>query len=158
MGIENKIFAYLNELITDESLFVVDIRVSGTTQKKVSIILDGDQGISVDTCGDISRKIGNLIEEDELIDTKYTLEVSSPGLEQPLKLKRQYIKNIGRDVKIWLSKGNIIKGKLLEVHEEHILLEEEITEKVGKKKKKTTNEKTISFDQIDKTNIQVSFK
>jgi ribosome maturation factor RimP len=86
-------------------------------------------------------------------DGNFSLEVSSPGLDEPLKKRRQYKKNIGRFVDITLLDGTKKEGKLLEVTEDSVLIEWE----EGKGKKKTTKQESILFDQIKTTKIQIKF-
>ncbi|MFT6827876.1 MAG: ribosome maturation factor RimP, partial [Roseivirga sp.] len=111
-------------------------------------------GVNIDECAALSRAIGMKMELEEVFDDPFVLEVSSPGLDHPLKFKRQYQKNIGRELKFTLLDGTIEKGKLIEVGEESIKFEKEIKEK----KKTTTELVEMAFDSIDKANVLVSFK
>ena len=86
-------------------------------------------------------------------DGNFSLEVSSPGLDEPLKLKRQYKKNVGRFVEVTLLDGTKKEGKLLEASEDGILIEWE----EGKGKKKETKQETILFEQVKTTKIQIKF-
>ena len=98
----------------DESLFLVDAEIKGNEGNlTVVVLIDGDQGVDIDRCAEISRELGNILEEEEMIESKYRLEVSSPGIEQPIKLIRQYHKNIGRDFKVDTFDGEQFKGKLI---------------------------------------------
>jgi ribosome maturation factor RimP len=81
------------------------------------------------------------------------LEVSSPGLDEPLKLNRQYKKNVGRFVEVLLQDGSKREGKLTEATEDGIAVEWE----EGKGKKKETKQESILFDQIKTTKIQIKF-
>ena len=116
--------------------------------------MDGDNGVTIDDCVKLSRAVGNYLEEEEVMDTKYTLEVSSPGIDIPLSSLRQYRKNIGRRLKISLAEGKDVKGILKEVDENELLLDKEV-----KKGKKITYEPVkLAFSEINKTIVQVSFK
>jgi len=84
---------------------------------------------------------------------EYSLEVSSPGVDEPLKLHRQYTKNIGRDVEVVFVDGTKKEGKLLEVAEADILLEHTS----GKGKKAVTQQVLIPFQQIKSTTVQIKF-
>ena len=108
--------------------------------------MDGDKGINIDDCSMVSRAVVHQMEEEDLLDGRYNLEVSSPGLDHPITLKRQYAKNVGRNLDILTLENERIKGKLLEVSDDNITLE------VDKK----TQE--IAFNEINKTKIEVSFK
>lgn len=143
------------ESLKDESYFIVDVLVKGLTSKaKILVLLDSDNGVNIDECADLSRAIGMKMELEEVFDDPFVLEVSSPGLDHPLKFKRQYQKNVGRELKLVLLDGTIEKGKLIEVGETSIKFEKEIKEK----KKTATELVEIAFDSIDKANVLVSFK
>lgn len=144
--------------LKDESYFIVDVVIKGVTGKtKVLILLDADGGVNIDECADLSRAVSAELEaEDVMGDAPFVLEVSSPGLDHPLKFNRQYQKNVGRELKIALTDGTIIKGKLVEVGENAIKLEREIKEK--EKKKTVLQVEEIGFDSIEKANVLVSFK
>jgi ribosome maturation factor RimP len=143
------------ESLKDESYFIVDVLVKGLTSKaKILVLLDSDNGVNIDECADLSRAIGMKMELEEVFDDPFVLEVSSPGLDHPLKFKRQYQKNVGRELKLTMLDGTIEKGKLIEVGETSIKFEKEIKEK----KKVTAEMVEIGFDSIDKANVLVSFK
>ena len=135
--------------------FVVEILVSGKKIPiRVLIIIDGDQGITIDDCAELSRALSKEFEERNFFgDDNYLLEVSTPGLDHPLKLKRQYYKNTGRKLKV-VGKETTSEGKLKEVTDDKIVLVQEI----GTGKKKETRELEIPFSEIDKTFVLVSFK
>jgi len=142
----------VEDLISDDaSLYMVDVILKGNKGgQKLIVLIDGDNGLDIDKCAEVSRKLGLQIEEENLIDTSYTLEVSSPGLDMPLKLERQYQKNIGRNLKIENKEGQQEKGKLIEVKKEGISIE------IQKGKKKEVKE--IDFKEINRTFVEVSFK
>ena len=128
------------------SHFLVEIRIKPTNNVKVFI--DGDQGIALSDLIDYNRKLYKLIEENGLYpDGDFSLEVSSPGLDEPLKLFRQYKKNEGRYVDITLNDGSKKDGKLLDATEDGIVIETES----GKGKKKEVKQESILFDQIKNT-------
>ncbi len=140
--------------LADPSLFIVDVVVSARKgPKKLLVIVDGDNGVNIDDCALISRELSNDLDEQNVFDDPYTLEVSTPGLDQPLKLKRQYVKNIGRRLKVKLA-DKIEEGKLESVNDETITL---ISES-GSGKKKETSTLNIHFSQIEKAFVLVSFK
>jgi ribosome maturation factor RimP len=94
------------------------------------------------------------LETNELLEEAYTLEVSSPGLDYPLTEKRQYLKNLERSLKVYLLTGTEVLGKLKEVNELGIKLG--VTKK-EKGKKSVEEEQLISFNEIKKSIVQVSF-
>jgi len=135
--------------------FVVEVLVSGKKlPRKVLIIIDGDQGVTIDDCAALSRVLGEIFEERSFFgEDNYLLEVSTPGLDHPLKLKRQYFKNAGRNLKV-VAKEATMEGRLKEVTDDKIVLIQEI----GTGKKKETKEIEIPFSEIEKTFVMVSFK
>jgi ribosome maturation factor RimP len=132
--------------------FLVEVRIKPTNNIKVFI--DGDEGLPLSALVQYNRKLYKDLEESGLYpDGNYSLEVSSPGLDEPLKLHRQYKKNIGRYVEITLQDGARKEGKLLEATEERIGIETE----TGKGKKKEVNQETVLFTDIKQTKIQIKF-
>jgi len=140
--------------LADPSQFLVDVIVKGHKgPKKVLIIIDSDKGVTIDDCAILSREISKAFDDLQLFEDSYMLEVSTPGLDQPLRLARQYYKNIGRRIKV-VTQQQAVEGKLVEVGEEEIKLEQEI----GAGKHKETRIIELSFSEIDKTFVLVSFK
>jgi ribosome maturation factor RimP len=143
----------LQPLLAEEpGYFLVDIRIKPTNNIKVFI--DGDQGISIEKCVRYNRALYRKLEEIALFpDGDFSLEVSSPGLDEPLKLLRQYKKNVGRQVELVLQDGSKTEGRLLEVTEDGVIVEET----KGKNKKKEVINHTFLFDNIKTTKIQIVF-
>src|SRR5262245_3067329 len=113
--IKDKIEAVVNDLIGDEpDLFLVEVKIKPTNNVKVFI--DGDNGVSIDKLVQYNRRLYRLLDESGWFPNgDFSLEVSSPGLDEPLKLHRQYRKNIGRFVDITDIEGSRKEGKLLAV-------------------------------------------
>lgn len=126
--------------------YLVDIVVKKNS--KVEVYIDSDSSLSIRNCQRISRHLEHLIEENGWLGEKYTLDVSSPGVDRPLKMKRQYKKNIGRMIRIVNDEEETIEGRLKEVKED------QITISVGKKEE----EVILEYDKIKKAKILVSFK
>ncbi len=155
MSLEQTITKLADSLVADESHFIVDVSVKRTGQgHKVKVLLDGDNGVTIDECATLSRDLGNRIEEDDLISSAYTLEVSSPGVDYPLGSERQYRKNIGRTLKIRRTDGKELKGILDQVDAEKITVA--VTKGKGKKKEETIE--IIPLGEIEKAIVQISFK
>jgi ribosome maturation factor RimP len=134
------------------SHFLVEVRIKPTNNVKVFI--DADEGIMLSTLIEYNRKLYKEIEESGLLPAdNFSLEVSSPGLDEPLKKYRQYKKNVGRSVHITKNDGTITEGKLLEVAEDGVVVETES----GKGKKKEIKQETVLFTDIKTTKIQVKF-
>jgi ribosome maturation factor RimP len=148
-AIEGKI----NHLLAGHpSHFLVEVRIKPTNNIKVFI--DADEGVVLSDLITYNRKLYKELEESGMYpDGNFSLEVSSPGLDEPLKLFRQYKKNVGRNVDVMLVDGNKIEGKLIEATEDGIIIETES----GKGKKKVIKQESILFDQVKQTKIQIKF-
>ena len=120
----------------------------------IKVFLDGDSGISIEKCISYNRQLYKLIENSGLFpEDDFSLEVSSPGLDEPLKLMRQYHKNTGRKVEVLLKDGVKAEGVLKQVTESGIIIEET----KGKNKKKEIIEHNFPFESIKSTKIQIVF-
>jgi ribosome maturation factor RimP len=154
MNIEKKVRALVEEKIADKpDLFLVEVKMH--SNGSLIILVDGDNGIGIDDCVAISRHVGFHLEEENIIETAYNLEVSSPGLDAPLKLMRQYLKNIGRTLSIKMANGVKREGKLSGITEDAIIIEEKIKEK-GKRAESI--EAVVPINQIAETKVLISFK
>ena len=114
-------------LISNESgYFLVETKIG--PGNSIKVFIDGDNGINIDKLVQYNRKLYKEIEEEGMFPNgDFSLEVSSPGLDEPLKLHRQYIKNIGRYVEVLLKDGQKFEGKLQQALENEIVIEEEKT-------------------------------
>jgi len=144
---------YLNELLEgNPGDFLVSIKVKPTNNIKVFI--DADEGMSIEKCVKYNRALYKRIEESGMFpDGNFSLEVSSPGVDQPLTMHRQYVKNKGRNVEVTFIDGTIKEGKLLEVTDADIIIEQVI----GKGKKAETKQFVIPFENIKTTTVQIQF-
>ncbi len=139
-------------ICSDPDLFLVEIRIKPTNNIKVFI--DGNQGVSIERLVQFNRRLYRQLEEEGMYpDGNFSLEVSSPGLDEPLKLHRQYIKNIGRYVEVTDLEGGKREGKLLSADDAAIVVEET----KGKGKKMEVIQHSIPFSSIKATRIQVKF-
>jgi len=143
----------MQALLADQDLyFLVEVKVKPTNNIKVFI--DGDKGISIDTCVQYNRALYKKLEESGMFPGgDFSLELSSPGLDEPLKILRQYRKNVGRQIELLMQDGSRIEGRLLEVSEDGLIVEETR----GKNKKKELINHTFLFENIKTTKIQVVF-
>ncbi len=142
----------LIEPLLTADIFLVDLRVKPINNFK--IFLDADSGLGIEKCIKINRALYRQMEEMGLYpEGDFSLEVSSPGLTEPLKMLRQYHKNIGRSVEVTNLEGETKEGELMAVTETDITIK--ITE--GKGKKETITEATIPFDTIKSTVVQIKF-
>lgn len=138
-----------------ENYFLVDIILKGLEKnQKVLILIDGDNGVNIDACANLSRAIAEELELEDLFPDKYTLEVSSPGIDHPIALLRQYKARIGKSLKLTLNDGKELTGKLLAVSEEKI----KIDKIVKQGKKQITEEIEVPLAEVNKAMVLVSFK
>ena len=133
---------------------MVEVVASAKNLSKITIVIDGDNGVTIDDCSNLSRALSARLDELDFGSNHYVLEVTTPGLDHPLKLKRQFQKNIGRGLKVHRKDKTIILGKLVSTTEESVVLNQEVKEgkvMVGK-------ELAIPFNDIEKAFVMVSFK
>ncbi|HSC37710.1 MAG TPA: hypothetical protein VLD19_07565 [Chitinophagaceae bacterium] len=147
------ITAMMQQLLeSNPEYFLVEIRIKPTNNIKIA--LDADTGVSIDKCVSYNRKLYKLVEESGMYpEGDFSLEVSSPGLDEPLKMHRQYVKNTGRNVEVLLNDGSRTEGKMVSVNENEIVVEET----KGKNKKKEVLQHTFPFNNIKSTKIQSLF-
>lgn len=135
-------------------LFLVDFSINDAN--KISINLDGDQGVNLQDCIDVSRAIENQLDREE---QDFSLEVASAGVSSPLKFIRQYKKNIGRTLKVKINDAADIEAKLVAADEEKITLEWQAREpkKIGKGKETVDKKAEIPYQNIKEAIVIVSF-
>jgi ribosome maturation factor RimP len=138
----------VEEKLEGTEMFIVDLTVSSSN--RIVIELDGMQGVTVDDCVGVSRHVeSNLDREQE----DFELQVSSAGIDKPLRDRRQYVKNVGRQVRLLKQDGVEIKGELVKAGDD-------VTLKLpaSKKKKLPERDETVSWADIKETKIIISFK
>lgn len=141
--------------LAETDIFLIDVKL--LPGNKVQVFADSDSGLTIDHCAELSRFLEFHIENEKLLPETYTIEVSSPGIGQPLKLHRQYKKNIGRSVEVTMLDESKKTGVLLFVDEDKITIEEEIKEKGKSAKKKEKVQTVIPFIEIKKTKVIITF-
>ena len=148
-----KISRLADEVLQEHpACFLVEVKIKPTNN--VQVYLDGEEGISISTCTQVNKALYKKLEDSQLFaDGDFSLEVSSAGLSEPLKLFRQYKKNIGRNVEVVLKSGEKLEGKMIEVEEDKIALEQ----LKGKGKKQEIINHSISFNDNKSTKIQIIF-
>lgn len=153
MSVEQRVRELAEEKIQDRAdLFIVSVKVQNN---KITLLLDGDNGLSIDDCAMVSRHVGFHLEEENLMSDAYNLEVSSAGLEAPLVLDRQFQKNVGRNLLIKKTDGSKIEGKLLKNEPTALVISHAVKEK-GKKAQLI--ETTIEKEHIASAKVSISFK
>lgn len=140
------------KLVEDDykDCYLVEIEYN-QPRNHLTLYMGSDSGMTLRKCQAFSRHVESYLDESLVLGEKYELDVSSPGVGRPLKLKRQYHNNIGRELKITLDDGSVVKGELTAVNDE------DITVWARKGKKKPGNEVQIPFDKIKTALVQIKF-
>lgn len=140
-------------LLEKPSIFLIDFVV--TDAFKVIVNLDGDDGVALQDCIDVSRFIDNNLDREE---QDYSLEVASVGVGSPLKLVRQYKKNIGRTL-IVKTEGEIIEAELVDANDDFVVLSWKAREpkKLGKGKETVQKELKLPYGNIKEAIVTVTF-
>jgi len=135
------------------SLFLIDFSISA--DYKITVVIDGDQGVILQDCIDVSRVIENNLDREE---QDFSLEVASAGATSPLKLPRQYVKNIGRKLEVTLE-TEVFEAELINADEDKISLEWKVREpkKIGKGKETVVKTAQIPYESIKKAQVVISF-
>lgn len=155
MEFRHKIEELLNRFLLErDDLFLIDLKFSAADD--ITVILDGDNGVSVQDCLDASRAIEFNMDREE---HDFSLQVMSAGLSEPLSLPRQYRKNIGRELDILLSDSTKIEGELAGVDDEKItlILRYRKPKEVGKGKMDVVEEKEIPYSEVKKALVAIKF-
>lgn len=149
----------VNQLVQDAllerpSLFLIDLKI--TDDNKISVTLDGDSGVNLQDCIDVSRVLEHNLDREEV---DFALEVASAGATSPLKLPRQYKKNIGRKVKVVKVSDEVIEANLVDADENAVTLEWKAREpkKVGKGKETVDKKVILPYTDIKQAVVIITF-
>jgi len=152
MDVAAKVMQIAEGKLADPSHFIVSVKyLERQRPARLLVIVDGDNGVTIDACANLSREVSKALDEQDLVPVAYTLEVSTPGLDHPLQMKRQYKKNVGRGFKVHLLNKQIVQGRLESANEEQIVVEEQVKNSVSKMTE-------IPYGNIEKAFVMVSFK
>jgi len=166
--VQSKIEEWLQPLLEEKNLFLVDVKFS--MGKKIEVYVDSDTGIHIDECAFISRFLEQNLDGSGLVPDNYILEVSSPGMSNSLKVPRQYKRRIGRMFEIVKNDGTTLEAELVAADDEKITLREikiEKKRKVGsgeliavtksKNAAPETKEYELRYDEIKRAVLQFNF-
>ncbi|PPK84617.1 ribosome maturation factor RimP [Neolewinella xylanilytica] len=137
-----------------QDCFVVDINHSN---KKLEVFVDSDSAMTFAKCQRISRYLEGYLDEQKPLGEEYVLDVSSPGVDRPLKFYRQYLKNVGRTLEVTTTDGETYTGQLKEASPSEIVLEAKMRVQEGKRKKTVVEDIRIANDAIKKSIVKISF-
>ncbi|XLS29790.1 ribosome assembly cofactor RimP [Flavobacteriaceae bacterium M23B6Z8] len=155
MTLEQRVKELLTQALSKrEDLFLIDLGISA--DGKIKVIIDGDKGVSLNDCIEISRAIEHPLNEDEY---DFSLEVMSPGATEPLVQNRQYHKNLGRTLAVKTFQGENLEGVLSQINEDKFQLvwKERQPKPVGKGKVTVTVEKEILFSDVKEAKVKIKF-
>jgi ribosome maturation factor RimP len=162
MELKEQIGEWLKPVLDEKNLFLVDVRAAG--KAKIEVFVDGDTGITISQCAEISRALEQHLDGSGLVSDSYTLDVSSPGMDNPLKVPRQYKKRIGRTLHIILTDGKEVEAELVAADDEKIRLREIAKPEKKKKKGPKTEVKAeapkefeLKYTDIKKAEIQIDW-
>jgi len=147
--IKENIVRISNEIAEKLNFFVIDINFRGDNRKKIiEVFVDAEKNIDADNLAEISREINSILEEQDIIQQAYRLDVSTPGVDRPLKFLKQFPKHINRNFEVTYKTGDetrTITGKLLSVEREDLVF---LSEK---------KELLIEFNNITTAKVVISF-
>jgi ribosome maturation factor RimP len=152
--LQDKVENLLKEAFQENnSLFLIDLNI--TNDNKISVVIDGDTGVSVNDCIAVSRKIEHNLDREE---EDFSLEVSSAGVSEPLRLERQYRKNLGRKLQV-TTNNEKIEATLTEVDQNGIKLNWKAREPkpVGKGKHTVEKEAVLPYSEITDAKVMITF-
>ncbi len=154
MVFKEKVSELLNAALEERpEIFLIELKIEDNG--KITVTLDGDNGVTLQDCIDVSRAIEHNLDREEY---DFALEVASAGATSPLKLVRQYKKNIGRTLKVKLA-TEIVEAEITDANEEFITLEWEAREpkKVGKGKETVQKKQEIKYSEIKEATVTIKF-
>ncbi len=147
----------VEHLLEEEDVFIVDVELKGIiNNQRLLITIDSGNGVTIEDCVQLSRALSNELEESDLIEGKYNLEVSSPGADQPLTDRKQYSRHLGRELKVFLNNESEKEVKLVSVEENFIEVKELMktkNPKIRQFKQKTTS---IDFSDIKMSKVIIT--
>ncbi|MEA1849631.1 ribosome assembly cofactor RimP [Chryseobacterium sp. MHB01] len=155
MEFRKRIEELLNDFLeTRKDLFLIDLKISAGDD--ITVILDGDNGVSLQDCLDASRAIEFNMDREE---HDFSLQVMSAGLSEPLATQRQFAKNIGREIEVLMNDSSKIEGELVKADEEKItlILRYRKPKDIGKGKVDVEEEKEIPYSDIKKALVTIKF-
>lgn len=155
MDFRAKVEQLVHEFLeTRKDLYLVDLKISAGDD--ITVILDGDEGLSLQDCLDASRAIEFNLDREE---HDFSLQVMSPGLSEPLKLPRQFKKNMGREIEVLLNSDEKIQGEVVAVDDEKVtlVLRYRRPKLIGKGKEDVVENKEIPYADIKKALVVIKF-
>ncbi len=147
--VENKVFEILKNY---QDLFLIDLKVN--LNNNIKLIIDGDNGVSLKDCANVSRDIENNIDGEKF---NFSIEVSSSGIGTPLISNRQYKKNVGRKIEVYTDQAKPIVGELTRVNDDSFTIEwsQRESKPIGKGKINVVKNKTLLFSDVKSSKVVI---
>ena len=146
---KSQIYSKIEEIVTAQGFVLIDLSIRGDNHLRiVEVFIDSEKGINTDDCENVSRALNEAIQAEELISSNYRLDVSSPGVDRPLKFLIQYVKHINRKFEVEFKDGEEIKkfvGKLSRLEGSKLYFAVQ------------NSESAIDFQNIVKAKVLISF-
>lgn len=149
-----QIVKLIEQQLAGTDRFIVDVKLSPS---RLAVFIDKPSGILLDECAELSRFLLNELENDPMLES-HDVEVSSPGMDSPLMVPQQYMRRIGRELKVQPLEGKEIKGLLLSAGDSGIELKETVTRKENKKKIISEVLHTIPYSNIREAKLVINLK
>ncbi|MBQ9474320.1 MAG: ribosome assembly cofactor RimP [Bacteroidales bacterium] len=141
-----KVLDIIQQTLEGSDKFLVDLKI--TTDNRINVSIDSDSAVVIDDCVELSRAIESSLNRDE---EDFELNVASAGLDSPLKMPRQYIKNIGQELAVTSFDGDTTEGKLTEASDDHIIIT------TPKTKKEPSQQISFKYSDIKTAKIIIKF-
>ena len=147
--VENKVFEILKNY---QDLFLIDLKVN--LNNNIKLIIDGDNGVSLKDCANVSRDIENNIDAEKF---NFSIEVSSSGIGSPLISSRQYKKNVGRKIEVYTNEAKPLVGELTIVNDDSFTIEwsQRESKPIGKGKINVVKNKTLLFSDVKSSKVVI---
>ena len=147
--VENKVFEILKNY---QDLFFIDLKVN--LNNNIKLIIDGDNGVSLKDCANVSRDIENNIDAEKF---NFSIEVSSSGIGSPLISSRQYKKNVGRKIEVYTNEAKPLVGELTIVNDDSFTIEwsQRESKPIGKGKINVVKNKTLLFSDVKSSKVVI---
>ena len=143
MGIVESVTGAIAPIIEASGIYLEEVTLSGGSATILTVIVDSDSHLTLDEVTVVTKEISGVLEElEELGETPFTLEVSSPGIDRPLTLPRHWRKNHGRLSTITLHNGQLVKGRICEYLDSTVVIDD----------------KEIPLSDIAKAHVEIEFK
>lgn len=149
-----KVEGLVKEALAEQGAFLIDLHIS--SDNRIQLVADHPEGFSLAMITKVSRHIEHQLDRDE---EDFALEVSSPGVGEPLKVKEQYEKNVGRPVKLRLADGSELKAELEKFENDTLTLswKARVPKEVGKGKKTVVQKKEVPLSEVEETRLEIRF-